>query len=173
MKLIEYIPHFLQDIREFKQIFNVEDEEIIKLNNQIEKILKEAVVGTAQDYGLNRYEKIYNIKNNANDIPTRRYTILSKINNKLPYSLKWLENKLNNTIGKDNYEITVDYNNYSIRIEILALYRDLANLLNRDLREQLPANLQITVNLFQTEQSKSYFVGFVHTGDFITIRQVI
>ena len=173
MKLIEYIPLFLQSIREYQLIFNVEDVEIEKLKEQVEKILKEVVVETAQGYGLDRYEKIYNIQNNTTDIATRRYTILSKINNRLPYSLNWLKNKLNNTIGKDNYKIEVDYDNYSIKIEIMALYKDIALLLNMDLKEQLPANLQITVNLFQTEQSQQYFAGIIHTGDNLKLRQVI
>ena len=173
MNLIECMPLFLQSIREYQLIFNVEDKEIEKLKEQIEKVLKETIVKTAESYGLDRYEKIYNIQNNTTDIPVRRYTILSKINNRLPYSLNWLKNKLNNTIGKDNYKIDIDYNNYSIKIEIMALYKDIALLLNMDLKEQLPANLQITVNLFQAEQSQQYFAGIIHTGDFLKLRQVI
>lgn len=99
--------------------------------------------------------------------------ILSKINNKLPYTENWLKNKLNNTIGEDNYTINIDYNNYSVKIEIMALYKDIALLLNMDLKEQLSANMQLTVNLFQAEQSQQYFAGIIHTGDFLKLRQVI
>lgn len=173
MKLIEYIPLFLQDVREFQEIFKVEDKEIESLKTQIENMLKEVIVNTSESYGLERYEKIYNIQNNTTDLETRRFNIISKINNRLPYTVNWLVNKLNNTVGKENYTLNVDHNRYTIKIEVMALFQDIAVLLNRDLREQLPANLIITVNLFQTEQCMQYFAGIVHIGDNITIRQVM
>lgn len=173
MKLIEYLPNFMQDIKEFKELFSAEDIEIEQLKIAIKKIFSEIIVKTAESYGLDRYEKIYNIQNNTTDIPVRRYMILSKINNKLPYTENWLKNKLNNTIGEDNYTINIDYNNYSVKIEIMALYKDIALLLNMDLKEQLSANMQLTVNLFQAEQSQQYFAGIIHTGDFLKLRQVI
>lgn len=142
MKLIKYIPPFLQDVREFKVITGVEDFEIENLTYRINQILKEVIVADAESYGLTRYEKIYNIKNTTNDLTTRRFNILSKINNRVPYTYNWLVKKLNNTIGEGNYVITQDINNYKINIEILALFKDIATMLNKDLREQLPANLR-------------------------------
>ena len=173
MKLIEYMPNFLKDIREYNIIFSNEDIELDLLKEKIEKVLDEVIVSSAETYGIDRYEKIYSINNNSNDITTRRFNILSKINNRVPYSYSWLVNKLDNTIGKDNYVITQDVNNYKIKIEILAMFKDIAELLNKDLREQLSANLEITVNLFQTEECMTYFAGIVHTGDFLELRQVI
>lgn len=173
MKLINYIPMFLQNVREFNIIANIEDVEIEKLNAEIEKILKESIVVNAESYGLKRYEKIYNIENSSNDLIARRFNILSKINNKIPYTYNWLINKLNNTIGKDNYIVNLDYKKQELNIEILALFENIAIMLHKDLREQLSASLQLTVNLFQTEQCQIYFAGIVHTGDYIEIRQVI
>lgn len=173
MKLIEYYPLFLQDIREFKLISNIEDTELEKIQNKVEEILKEVIVNTAESYGLNRYEKIYNLSNDTNDLTARKYNILAKINNRVPYTMNWLKNKLNNTIGKENYKINIDYNNYTLTVEILAVFKEVAEVLNKDLREQLPANLKVAVNLFQTEQCNQYVGGIVHIGDFLELRQVI
>jgi len=65
MKIIEYVPNFLQEVREFKILSNIEDEELEKLKLQIDNILKEVIVNTSEDYGLKRYEKIYNITYNT------------------------------------------------------------------------------------------------------------
>ncbi len=173
MKLIKYMPLFLQDVREFQEIFKVEDKEIDSLKEQIENVLKEIIVTTAEGYGLDRYEKIYNIQNTTTDVETRRFNILSKINNRLPYTVNWLINKLNNTVGEDNYRLEVDHNNYKVNIEITYLFQDIALLLNRDLREQLPANLIINITLYQIEECQNYCAGIVHTGEFIELRQVI
>lgn len=173
MNLIEYLPDFLQDIKDYQIMFNSEDTQLKELRNKIEEMLEEVIVSKAKSYGIARYEKIYSIQSDTNSMERRRYNILSKINNRIPYTFNWLQNKLNNTIGKGNYVITQDNNNYKIKIEILAIFKDIAQVLNRDLREQLSANMEITVNLFQTEESKQYFAGIVHTGDFIEIRQVM
>ena len=61
MKLIEYLPNFMQDIKEFKELFSAEDIEIEQLKVAIEKIFSEIIVKTAEGYGLDRYEKIYQI----------------------------------------------------------------------------------------------------------------
>lgn len=169
MKLIEYMPLFLQDVREFQEIFKVEDKELDSLKEQIENVLKEIIVNTAEKYGLDRYEKIYNIQNTTTDIATRRFNILSKINNRLPYSVNWLINKLNNTIGENNYILEVDHNNYTIKIQIISEFKQIAQLLKIDLREQLPANLIINVVLFQKEENIQYVGAFMHIGEYETL----
>ena len=59
MKLNEYMPPFLKDVREFKEIFATEDKELEYMNNLIASMLTEVIVKTANSYGLTRYEKIY------------------------------------------------------------------------------------------------------------------
>lgn len=173
MKLIDYLPPFLKNVREYKEIFRVVDDELEILSNRIDNILREVRINTAESYGLDRYEKIYGISNDTTDIATRRYNILNKKNNKLPYSLRWLIHKLDSTVGKENYILKIDYNNRKIRIEIMSLYQNIAVSLNKDLREQLPANMIIEVVLFQTESSNKYSAGVVHIGKFVEIRQVM
>ena len=141
MKLIEYLPNFMQDIKEFKELFSAEDIEIEQLKIAIEKIFSEIIVKTAEGYGLDRYEKIYQINAESDLLEARRLKILLKINDKVPYSYKWLVNTLDTILGENNYKINIDYANYKIVISIVYLFGDIANILKRDLREQLPANL--------------------------------
>ena len=173
MNLIEYMPPFLKDVREFKVVFSSEDVELNLLKDKIGQVLDEVIVNKAEKYGLERYEKIYAIENVSNDIEVRRFNLLSKINNRIPFTRRWLINKLNNTVGEGNYIIKEDYNNYKISIEVLAIFEDVAEILSKDLREQLPANIEVTVNLFQTEECTSYFAGIVRVGDFMNISQEV
>lgn len=169
MKLIDYMPQYLKNVREFQEIFKSEDEQLNNINTLISKMLTEVIVKSADSYGLERYEKIYNISNVSNNIEERRFNILSKINDRIPFSLNWLRNKLENLVGKDNYRIKVEYDKYSITVDVMMIFEDIANTLNISLREQLPANLKITVNLFQTEQSNIFLGAIIREGDFIRI----
>ena len=146
-KLIEYMPPFLKNVREFNKIFDAEDIELEDLNYNLKKMLTEVIVKTADSYGLDRYEKIYNISNTSNNIEIRRINILNKINDILPFTLKWLYNKLEEALGEGNYHIDVDYNNYSIKITILGLSMEIADIYRENLRQQLPANMVIVFDL--------------------------
>ena len=146
-KLIEYMPPFLKNIREFNKISDAEDIELEDLNYNLKKMLTEVIVKTADSYGLDRYENIYNISNTSNNIEIRRINILNKINDILPFTLKWLYNKLEEALGEGNYHIDVDYNNYSIKITILGLSMEIADIYRENLRQQLPANMVIVFDL--------------------------
>ena len=147
MKLNEYMPPFLKDVREFKEIFNVEDIEIEKLKKEVDNILKEVIVKTAENYGIKRYEKIYNITNPSKTIEARRMQILFKINNRVPYSYKWLINTINEAIGEENYKITAEFNNYKLHIEIDLIYTEAAEILKKDLVKKMPANIELDYRL--------------------------
>lgn len=151
MKLNEYMPTFLKDVREFKEIFNVEDIEIEKLKKEVDNILKEVIVKTAENYGIKRYEKIYNITNPSKTIEARRMQILFKINNRVPYSYKWLINTINEAIGEENYKITAEFNNYKLHIEIDLIYTEAAEILKKDLVKKMPANIELDYRLKASE----------------------
>ena len=54
MKLNDYMPPYLSNIREFKQIFSTEDIELENLLLEVNKIPNEIIVKTAESYGLER-----------------------------------------------------------------------------------------------------------------------
>ena len=147
MNLIKYMPPFLKEVREFKEIFGAEDIQIEKLNNQINSMLREVIVKTAEDYGLRRYEKIYGITRPAETLEARRMAILLKMNNRIAYTYKWLIQTLNEAIGAENYKITTDFNNYKMNIEIALNYTEAAELLKNDLVKQMPANIELDYRL--------------------------
>lgn len=173
MKLIEYLPDFLQDIVDFKELFNTEDQEVEKLLLSINSIVREATVQTAESYGLERYEKIYNIKKIAETVEARRVNILLRMNSKVPYTFKWLINKLNTTIGESNYSIDMNYDKYTLTINVMAIYKNIAKDVEKALRQEIPANLILKVDLFQTEEMSKYFGGIVHIGKRINIKQEV
>lgn len=165
MKLIEYMPPYLKNVLEFIKIFDAEDIEIENMRYLIDKILKEVIVKTATSYGLDRYEKIYGITNKAETIEARRMNILFKINNRVPYTLKWLINTLNEAIGENNYKlVAVDYELY---ITINLAYTEAAEMLKSNLIKQIPANIQLN---YELETTLNEYIGAVISRyDYITL----
>lgn len=147
MKLVEYLPNFMQDIREFKELFATEDIEIEKLKDAVDKIFSEIIVKTANSYGLTRYEKIYEITDIASTVEARRTNILLKINNRVPYTKKWLVNLLDAVIGKDAYTLKIDESNYLINIETTLNYSEAMETLKKELALEIPANMKLNYDL--------------------------
>lgn len=165
MKLINYMPQFLKNVREFNEIFNAEDFELEFMREQIDKILKEVIVTTAESYGLERYEKIYGITNISETIEARRMNILFKINNRVPFTLKWLINTLNASIGEGNYKLSL--NGYVLHIEVALNYTEAAEMLKSNLVYQIPANIQLDYEL--TSQINEYIGAVISQQSYLDL----
>ena len=169
---INYLPTFLRNIKEYKEICNAEDIEFEKLDSRLDEIINEIAVDTANSYGLERYEKIFNIVNTTTNVEERRFKIKSKLINQLPFNMKWLDNKLTKLVGAGNYSINLEKDDYKITIGVSFMFPDIAEILKKDFREQFPANLVIIINLFQTEVANLYVGATVHVGDIQKILEV-
>ncbi len=168
MKLVEYMPPYLKNVLEFNKIFDTEDIEIENMRYLINKILREVIVKTANSYGLERYEKIYGITNKAETIEARRMNILFKINNKVPYTLKWLINTLNESIGENNYELVAK--DYELYITINLAYTEAAEMLKSNLIKQIPANIKLD---YELETELNEFIGAtISRQDYIILNAV-
>lgn len=145
MKLIDYMPQYLKDIREFQEIFKSEDEQLEYMNSLIAKMLTEVIVKSANSYGLTRYEEIYNITEVASTVEARRANILLKMNNRTPFTIKWLDNKLKQLVGEGNYSIKLEHDKHKLTIKLAYMNNELIYLLEKELREQIPANMELNI----------------------------
>ena len=148
MNLIEYMPQFLKEVREFKEIFKTEDEELNFIRSLIERMPSEIIVNTASLSGLERYEKIYKITDIAQTIEGRRANILLKMNNNIPYTKKWLKNLLDTIIGQGKYTLKIDANTYSIFIDVSLINSLLLESLRKQLVQEIPANMKLQYEFF-------------------------
>ena len=105
--LINYLPEFLRDIREYKAILTDGVEpEIVNLYQAIENALNNQFIQDADEYGVSRWEKILGITYKSDyTLDERKFAILTKINEHLPYTTKSMEKRLESLCGKDNYSV--------------------------------------------------------------------
>lgn len=150
MKLVEYMPQVLKNVREFREIFATEDTELEQLSSDINSILTEVIVKTAKSYGLRRYEDIYHIKSIAETLEARRMNILLRMNNRVPFTIKWLVKTLDEAIGRENYIITNMAHNYQLNIRIKLNFTEAAEILKKNLVQQIPANIELSYVLVST-----------------------
>lgn len=146
-KLINYMPPFLQGVREYNRIFDAEDIELNNLETNMNLLLTEVIVKLASSFGLDRYENIYGIKTASENVEARRAAILTKINSRVPFTYKWLYSQLEENFGKNGFEININYDNYTIEIVINGIYSEVADILIESFYDKLPANMQQSFRL--------------------------
>ena len=142
MKIIEYLPSVLAEIREFKVLGEAEDLQLDNLKTEINSLTNELFVTTAERVGLDRWEKILNITNSSTDVEFRRFRILSRLNS---FGLT-LNQRLSSIVGSGNYK---DYyfKEYRLKVSLTLDTKEYEKEVRRMLDEVVPANLIIDFGL--------------------------
>lgn len=168
MRLQRHLPDFINDVSEFKELDKTHTYELDKVDGVLRELENNQFVSTANSAGLSRYEKMLNITT-APDIDVRRFNILSKYNSSIPFTMKWLINYLNASIGKGHYLIELDHVNYTLTISIIRDKEFIINNLSKGLRKRLPANLIIKFNVLNSVDVPTHIGFIIRTHDKQTI----
>ena len=153
--LIDYLPDILREIREFKVINAAEQLEADTLWNSVATLFDCLSVDTLPKYAVLRWEKILKITSKLDDtLETRRFRILTRLNNKLPYTEIALNELLETLCGKENFDLFVDADNYFINIRVALTARSSFEDVYNFIHKIRPANMIVDLSLMYT-QNKS------------------
>lgn len=147
IKINDYLPKVLQDVEEFKIINENLDKELTQVDKLINDIQKEAVVQTASEFGIKKWENALGIvPSDIESLEVRRFRINNILTSKLPYTLRWLQNKLTEIVGSDSgWTLNVDYAHYIITIILSGLDTHLMLEVEKQLRGAIPANMELEI----------------------------
>jgi hypothetical protein len=146
--LIDYLPRFLQEIREYKALTDTEQPEMTLLWDELDDVQKDQFVVTATINGVSRWEAVLNIKPKASDsLEDRKFRIMTRLNEQIPYTITGLRKQMETLCGAGNYEILLDNGAYTLSVKVgLAAknnYDDVDAMVNR----MVPANLLVDISL--------------------------
>ena len=168
MRLKKYLPGFIGGIKEFQELDKTVSIEIDELRAKILQIQENQFIETASDEGLRRYEQLMRLPSTG-DIELRRFNILNKYNSTIPFTMRWLNNMLNTTLGKGNFLLDINYNKYTLTISIVASKEHLIEMLYKDLRKKIPCNLVLNITTLAPVEVDSYAGVYIRTADTINI----
>ena len=152
MKLSDLMPDLYNNNLEMSNIIYTEENELENnIKTDIDNAFIDNFANKATENGISNFEKMLNIKPNLDveDLEFRRQRVLSRLISSIPYTEKYLINKLNSMLGEGNWDYTIDYNNYTLSINSLipgkSWYREVLDFLNRT----VPCNIQWSLNVYQ------------------------
>lgn len=155
--LIEYLPENLRDVKENKAILTMaEQPEMESLWGSMDDVLNDQFILDATENGVSRFEAIMKVVPKADQsLDERKFTLLTKNNEQVPFTIASLEQRLALLCGESGYSVTRDVAN-KVLIVRLALesesnYSEVEALLERI----VPANMVIDLSLMYN-QHKMY-----------------
>lgn len=161
-----YLPDHLRDVRELRAIMETETPEFVKLSAAQRQMLNDQFVSTASESALKRYEQMLGIpRASADSLDDRRFKILSKLNNQLPYSMGWLRQKLDALFGTGNYQIIRDVSMHKLAVEADVQFEPVIVALYDDLRQSIPANLVLETYIASSHPFAEYHACWMQTYD--------
>lgn len=146
--LLSYQSSIIQQIREFKVLSEIENPQHKCVWQAVEDAINDQFANTLTTNGCKRWENIMQINaKDTDDLDFRRFRILSKLNEQLPYSYKTLELQLRTLCGEDGYRMLLRNENYTLIVRIDLTVKNQFDEVNNILRRYVPANIVIDLSL--------------------------
>lgn len=148
----EYYPSTVEELKQFIKIAEAENPEIIQIWKESENVLNDQFIYTAGENGIKRWEKILKITPKGTDtFDDRRFIIISRLNEKLPYTFTILKNLLSNLCGENGFTAELIHNDYKLIVRIALSRKSNYNEVDSLLKRITPANLIIDLSLMYNQ----------------------
>lgn len=142
LDLARYVPDFLQEVKEFRQLYGAQEDELKRLYGDVDSLWKDSLIPEATMQGIKRYELMLGLKPYPGDtLEERRAAVALKWNQQLPYTFPRLKERLEAIVGNDGYVLWVRGKTYELELwiveqpcRVLQEFRDMT-------RQMIPANL--------------------------------
>lgn len=158
-KLISYLPQYIQDYREIKQILNSEDPEILTLNVEIDQFKNNQFILSCNETGIKEFEDLLNISPSPDDtLEARISRVLARWNDSIPYTYRGLIDKLNIMCGEGNYTLLPNFNAYELELIVCLPLSGQVEELDYMLSYMIPANIKVTSNNLLHHEAKGNVV---------------
>jgi hypothetical protein len=149
-----YLPEVIAAIREFKAIATAEDPELTDLWAEIENAFNDQYVVDATVNGVKRYESILKIVPKATEtLEDRKFRILAKYNEQLPYTYRALVERLNTLCGEAGYSLEVDIPGYTVTVRVELIVKNQFDAVDDLLENIVPMNMVIDLSLRYNQNS--------------------
>lgn len=114
-----YFPRYYEGILETDELIKVENDIWNNLYLLLNKAKNNQFIAYADEDGIYAYEQLFQIVADpeTETLEERRFRLLNRIQTLSYYTMIYLRQKLDSIFGKNNYEIEMDYPNYTLYIK--------------------------------------------------------
>lgn len=145
---LDYLPDFLKQFKEFQEIAKAEDSVFSSLYEDIEQVLDNFFIETADAIGIRRFEKILGITPMDTDtLDDRRFRVKTYWSQIVPYTEETLRRMLINLVTERGYTLEIDNENYTVFVKVSLGEKKQYNAVMDMLKRIVPCNMLIAIDL--------------------------
>ncbi len=149
--LYEYLPKYMTDYKEIKNILNIETSILSKLNSDINRVSKELFLETSESYGIDRIEKILDITASNEESNDYRKFRIKSIMLGIHQSLKEM---LSTLIPNNDYTLSYNSNTMTMTLRLpVANEMYLTSVINM-LQNTIPLNIKLDCSIAYTPHNE-------------------
>ncbi len=159
-----YLPEILKDVTEIRAIMDAETPEVQAIWQACEDCMNDQFITEASENGIARREKMLSITPFATDtIEDRRFRLLTRYNENIPYTRKSLAQLLESLCGSGGYALNIATAAFTVNIKVALAAKKQVAIITDMLERVLPYNMVFTVELLYNmwEKVKPYTWGEV------------
>lgn len=145
-KLMDHLPFFYEEIREFRELTDTGSIQLEQLSKAINQFLDNQYVLSSSESAIARREKVFRIvpDTKKESLDFRKKRVLSRMQNKPPYVLEYLRDLLDSLLGNNKHSIDLDIDNFELEVlvdvESAAFYKEVKRILDRI----VPLNMEVS-----------------------------
>lgn len=169
--LIDYLPWTVKDVTEFITIMDANESVFSLMEQEFDTWMDNRFIQTANIDMIAQWEELYNIQPDpANEtLEFRRERLLGRVSLSLPYTTFYLRDRLDALLGVGRYYLSIDYDEYTINLDITLdneqRYNETLILLNLIKPANMVLNLDFIRNTHQdlSKFTHGYLSQYTHT----------
>lgn len=159
--LLEYLPPFLREYYEFKQLCKSGDIEVLSIDKAVDWNFDSAFISDCDETVLSKYEKFLGIvSSSSQSLETRKNKVLSQWNTIASMTLPQFVSKLQGYCGKDNIYVDTSREQFYQLVLWLNIHEVDVPIIKDFVDTWLPMNVNYTLN-GKTEIEESLKIGFL------------
>lgn len=168
-----YFPRYYEGILETDELIKVENDIWNNLYLLLNKAKNNQFIAYADEDGIYAYEQLFQIVADpeTETLEERRFRLLNRIQTLSYYTMIYLRQKLDSLFGKNNYEIEMDYLNYTLYIKSNAsnsfIYKESIATINKIKPANIvfinvpfiPTTIEVGEEIYQQKWGWNYILG--------------
>lgn len=153
-KLIEYLPSFVGEYAEIREIMEAEQPEFDMAFSEAQRILDNSFILSANDHGLGRLESMIGLERKGTDtLEERRFKLLLRTNSKPIHTIYTLKEALDELLGVGEYELQIDYAENTVGCKLALSSKEKYQAAVKYLSDILPCNMVLDVKIMFNSNS--------------------
>lgn len=168
-----YFPRYYEGILETDELIKVENDIWNNLYLLLNKAKNNQFIAYADEDGIYAYEQLFQIVADpeTETLEERRFRLLNRIQTLSYYTMVYLRQKLNSLFGENNYEVEMDYLNYTLYVKSNAsnsfIYKESIATINKIKPANIvfinvpfiPTTIEVGEEIYQQKWWWNYILG--------------